>query len=69
MKTIWIEPLTRAAFAPFGDVIETEGAHHYPINSGMCERFHDLARVETFGPNARQLISIFVGQPYPLPLG
>ena len=34
MKTIRIEPLTRAAFAPFGDVIETEGAHHYPINSG-----------------------------------
>jgi ureidoglycolate lyase len=68
MKTIKIEPLTRAAFAPFGDVIETEGADHYPINTGMCERYHDLARVETAGPNARQLISIFVGQPYALPL-
>lgn len=68
MKTIKIQPLTRAAFAPFGDVIETDGAHHYPINAGMCERYHDLARVETAGPNARQLISIFVGQPYALPL-
>jgi ureidoglycolate lyase len=68
MKTIKIEPLTRAAFAPFGDVIETEGAQHYPINAGMCERYHDLARVEIAGPNARQLISIFVGQPYALPL-
>ena len=68
MKTILIEPLTRAAFAPFGDVIETEGAHHYPINAGMCERYHDLARVETSGPNARQLISIVIGQPCALPL-
>jgi ureidoglycolate lyase len=68
MKTIKIERLTRAAFAPFGDVIETEGAHHYPINAGMCERYHDLARVETAGLNPRQLISIFVGKPYPLPL-
>jgi ureidoglycolate lyase len=68
MKTIKIEPLTRAAFAPFGDVIETNGAHHYPINAGMCERWHDLARVETAGLNARQLISIAVGQPYALPL-
>jgi ureidoglycolate lyase len=68
MKTVRIEPLTRAAFVPFGDVIETEGAQHYPINAGMCERFHDLARVETTGSDARQLISIFVGQPYALPL-
>jgi ureidoglycolate lyase len=68
MKTIRIEPLTRAAFAPFGDVIETAGAQHYPINAGMCERFHDLARVEISGPDARQLISIFIGQPYALPL-
>ena len=27
MKTIDIRPLTREAFAPFGDVLETEGAH------------------------------------------
>jgi ureidoglycolate lyase len=68
MKTIKIEPLTRAAFALFGDVIETEGAPHFPINAGMCERYHDLARVETAGPSARQLISIGIGKPYSLPL-
>lgn len=67
MKTIRIEKLTRAAFASFGDVIETEGADHYPINSGMCERYHDLARVEIAGAGARQLISIGVGKPYALP--
>ena len=68
MKTIRIQPLTRAGFAPFGDVIETEGARHYAINSGMCERYHDLARIEIAGPGARQLISVGVGQPYSLPL-
>ncbi|MNT47157.1 ureidoglycolate hydrolase [compost metagenome] len=30
MKEIEIKPLTREAFAPFGDVIETENAHSFP---------------------------------------
>jgi len=63
-----MEPLTAAAFAPFGQVIELEGAHHYPINKGMTERYHDLARVELGGVHPRPLISIFRGQPYTLPL-
>ncbi|WP_372435849.1 ureidoglycolate lyase, partial [Pandoraea sputorum] len=37
-----IERLTREAFAPFGDVIELEGAKHFAINGGTTERFHDL---------------------------
>jgi ureidoglycolate lyase len=62
-RTITVEPLTREAFAPFGQVIETAGAHHYPINNGMTERYHDLARIELGGTNPRPLISIFRGQP------
>ena len=46
MPTIRTEPLTREAFAPFGQVIETAGAAHYPINAGMAERYHDLATVD-----------------------
>ncbi len=68
MQTIKIEPLTAAAFASFGQVIQTEGAHHYPINGGMTERFHDLARIELAGEGARPLISIFRGRPCDLPL-
>ena len=68
MGTLTIEPLTSAAFAPFGQVIETSGAQHYPINNGMTERYHDLARVELGGVHPRPLISIFHGQPYALPL-
>lgn len=66
--TILIEPLTAPAFAPFGQVIATEGSQHFPINAGMTERYHDLARVELGGVHPRPLISIFRGQPYALPL-
>lgn len=68
MSTILIEPLTAAGFAPFGQVIELDGAGHYPINNGMTERYHDLARIELGGEQSRPLISIFRGQPYALPL-
>jgi ureidoglycolate lyase len=61
-------PLTKAAFAPFGDVIEMDGAQHFAINSGHCERYHDLANLEVRGANGRQIISIFDANPYPLPL-
>lgn len=67
-RSILIAPLTQAAFAPFGQVIETAGAHHYAINKGMTERYHDLARVELGGVHARPLISLFAGKPYHLPL-
>jgi ureidoglycolate lyase len=68
MKTIDIKPLTREAFAPFGDVLETEGAHNFPINAGKCVRYHDLAKIETTGEKARPMISLLRGEPYPLPL-
>lgn len=68
MKVIEIRPLTREAFAPFGDVIEMEGAQSFPINAGKCIRHHDLAKVETTGEKARPMISLLRGEPYPLPL-
>ena len=68
MKTIDIRPLTREAFAPFGDVLETDGAPSFPINAGKCVRYHDLAKVETTGKKARPMISLLRGEPYPLPL-
>jgi len=62
------EPLTAAAFAPFGDVIEAAGAPDFQINGGMCDRFHDLARSEVLGDGARIGISLGYGRPYDLPL-
>ena len=66
--TIRPEPLTADAFGPFGQVISREGAHHYAINNGMTERYHDLASIELAGPKPRPLISILQGKPYFLPL-
>jgi len=40
------EPLTRDAFAPFGDVIEAADADRFAINQGFAERFNDLARID-----------------------
>lgn len=62
-----VEVLTREAFAPFGDVIEaTDAVHHYSINGGNTERYHDLARLDP-GPEGRVIVSIFRGQPRALP--
>jgi ureidoglycolate lyase len=63
-----VRPLTREAFAPFGDVLEATGAHHYPINNGTTMRYHDLAKVEATGPGARVMISIARGDAFFLPL-
>lgn len=62
-----VEPLTREAFAPFGEVIEASDAvRHFTINAGNTERYHDLARIEP-GPEGRVIVSIFRGQPRALP--
>ena len=68
MITLKPQPLTREGFAPFGDVIETLGAEHFPINEGTTERFHDLAAVDVGHGGGRPLINIFRGQPRELPL-
>lgn len=67
MLTLRTEPLTRDAFAPFGQVIEMAGAHHYPINAGNCERYHDLAKVELGGVHARPLVSLMRSKHFTLP--
>ncbi|KAA0082212.1 ureidoglycolate lyase [Trinickia soli] len=67
MTALTIEPLTKSAFAPFGDVIELEGAREIPINLGTTLRYHDLARVDVADEDGRPLISLFRGQPRALP--
>ena len=59
-----IQTLTKAGFAPFGEVIEIDGAQHYPINQGFAERFNDLASVDAEAVN----ISIVVAKPRPRPI-
>ncbi|MGQ7262122.1 ureidoglycolate lyase [Vreelandella sp. V005] len=68
MLELRAQPLTPEAFAPYGDVIDTRTADYFPINAGRTRRYHDLARVETLGQDARALINIFVSQPVEMPL-
>ena len=63
MRTLHPEPLTAAAFAPFGDVIELAGAQQMPINAGTTIRFHDLAKVDVLSDGGRTLINLFRAQP------
>ena len=62
-----IEPLTREAFVPFGEVIEADPASMRLINGGTTERYHALATVETDGEGAQAIINIFRGQPRKFP--
>jgi ureidoglycolate lyase len=46
MMSIFPQPLTIAAFAPFGDVLDAAGTPDRMINAGLCARFHDRARID-----------------------
>jgi len=61
-------PLTREDFAPFGDVIESEGRAYHPINAGSAQRFDDLASVEVTAAGGRPQISLCRAEPVTLPL-
>jgi ureidoglycolate lyase len=65
-----VQPLTREAFAPFGDVIEVAGARSFPINGGTCMRFDDLARIDVTTQEGHAALSVFRGQPvqFPVPI-
>ncbi|MGV6839282.1 MAG: ureidoglycolate lyase [Planktomarina sp.] len=67
MRQIQTQPLTAAAFAPFGDVIELKDAADFMINGGACGRHHDLAQMD-FGTDGRAGISIADSQHTQLPL-
>lgn len=65
MTDICARPLTVAAFAPFGDVLNCDGAPDRIINAGLCGRFHDRARVDV--GDGRVGISLFRSELRPLP--
>jgi len=62
-----IKPLTAAAFASFGDVIEFEGNESYPINNGMADRYHAQANVELGGDHALAVVSLVASKKFQMP--
>ncbi len=62
------QPLTKTAFAPFGDVVEMEGADHFLINQHFAERFNNLANVDVSDEGGLVNISIVTATPRPKPI-
>jgi ureidoglycolate lyase len=68
MHRIPIAPLTKAAFAPYGEVVEMEGAAPVSINQGFATRVSDLAQVDVATGGASVNISLFVAKARPSPI-
>ena len=68
MRLLSPAPLTREAFAPFGDVIEMEGSASITINQGFAQRFNDLSHVDVAMEGGATNVSLFLGTPRPLPI-
>lgn len=62
------KPLTAAAFAPYGDVIETADRDFFLINNGNTRRYHRLAEVDTGPEDGKAIINIFRTQAYDYPM-
>lgn len=64
MREVTPEPLTAAAFAPYGDVIEvSERAEQIPINYGWTTRYRDLAALDFADGGGRAMVSIMRSRP------
>lgn len=68
MVTLAIEPLTKQAFARFGDVIETDAKTPVSINQGFAARFNGLANIDVAAEGGQINISWFVASVRPAPI-
>jgi ureidoglycolate lyase len=62
------EPLTRQAFAAFGDVVEMRQGMGHAINGGTSWRWDDAAMLDLTGAGGRPMLSLFRTQPATLPM-
>lgn len=62
------EPLTKAAFAPFGTVIELDGAETFMINEGTTQRFHALASLDVQADEGEGILSVFRASAHTFPI-
>ena len=64
-----LTPLSSDVFSPFGDVIEVCGRNKIiPINDGLADRHHDLAKVDVDEQSGHAIISIIDTDETSLPL-
>ena len=65
-KFIETEKITTDLFRPFGDLLKLKNIPDMMINQGMCERHHDLAKIEC-EKGGKPGISLFNAEPRELP--
>ena len=68
MFALSIAPLTKAGFAPFGEVVETGDVKPKLINEGFAERFDDLAGIDVAAEGGEVNVSLFIGSARPASL-
>ncbi|AIW15676.1 ureidoglycolate lyase [Vibrio tubiashii] len=68
IRRLTIEPLTKQAFAEFGDVIEVDNSDYFMINNGSTRRYHKLASTDVQEQGGEAIISIFQAMPLSYPL-
>lgn len=62
--SIKAQPLSAAAFKPYGDVIEVnDQCTHFEINQGNCVRYHDLANIDVEEQGGQAIVSLFQAKP------
>jgi ureidoglycolate lyase len=66
-EILQVLPLTKQAFAPYGDVIEADPETMRLINGGTTQRFHALGRPTVIGEPFPLIFNIFRGQPRQFP--
>ena len=67
MRTLIAEPLTREAFAPFGDVVSARPDGGTSANQGTAIRFDHAAALENRRPGAEPNLAVFRSMPQALP--
>ncbi len=63
-----VEPLTKTAFAPFGEVVEMEGGEQITINQNFAQRFNNLAHIDVEHEGGSVNISLASAIPRPQPI-
>ena len=64
---IVIERLTKTNFQDFGNIIDTDGDPDKLINQGLCERYHDRAKIDV-GFDGKVGLSLFNAEIRSLPI-
>ena len=73
VTTLLVQPLTRAAFAPFGDVIEADpGGADAPgseaVNAGTSRRHEAVAALDLLRDSARAVLAVYDAAAVALPM-